>query len=990
MAENNSNQQPTSKKDKVGSTRLTPSQAMPKNNNNANNADTNNGLKPVTNSNTSSKSKNDTTGSQNNNNNNRNNRNNGRRRGGNNKNRKPQNNNQNQSANTTDGAAASTSGVAAAAAESSTTPQPTTSKNKPKRNRQRGRQRGNKDNIGNGEAVDNKDNENISASRNDQTNDIMESSKSPARKGSGKPNQGGKNTNNTNKTKNNKKKPRKKYPWRRFIPKGTVDPITLENLISLEYPPFALCADEPYVPVVWPVSEEENEEDANKKANQKPVKKSIPSEADLEELHRQRLAEQWGTVLLPLKKNEHGDLEENKGKSDAQKPAANPQSSLEPSKTIPPPSKRPYNLFDGRALAYYMVSQLQFIDPLNRRDLTRPELVNLDEYLVRHGLFTGDLKVTEAYDAKGVTLSSAGAAAATAQGQADIMQQMAQQLLNSLFTGHSVSSRRRLHDYSARENDRQQAQSFSLQEQYAALQRQEREIAQQRHAAATTSIPDDTTGVPGIQGTHGGGTGFMIIDDDENPEMRGRNDFPSLADVTNGGNSSQRYSDAGPLYSASHIADQNRGDGMMASRTSTSAAFPALPTPAVPNTAVSAATTDTVNTDNSSKKPPPKASKTLSKISKLVKKTDPEEKQRQWEAREAARKRAMMANLSFGTNPSVADPFVKLSTPLQSSVSGATEISEEQLQRNRVLAEALGVKPATQRHYSSGWARPTDGQVAIDEFGNELNAALYPHALIAAARERMPQVLKLEKKWKAFLGDDKAASLPLNPMDRPTRAVVHQYAEFWNLKTESFDPEPKRYIHCVKLLDTRMPYPLLSEAARNWSGPVHEASDHTVQQTAGQSSMSRELPPPPDRVPLQLLPRASSPSAAYRPPPTVTEKGANLAEAASSRFDGLLERERPRLELAPRTVPLELPPFEPQQEEDGYDAAEDLKNRQARLEDRRRRELEAERKKKQVLEEAFASDDEDSNAKVAATGGDSDSEWGDEPEALYTGDDDEE
>ena len=48
--------------------------------------------------------------------------------------------------------------------------------------------------------------------------------------------------------------------------------------------------------------------------------------------------------------------------------------------------RRYYHLFDGQVLAYYLVSQLQFIDPLNRRDLTRAELKNLDAYLKRHRL----------------------------------------------------------------------------------------------------------------------------------------------------------------------------------------------------------------------------------------------------------------------------------------------------------------------------------------------------------------------------------------------------------------------------------------------------------------------------------------------------------------------------------------------------------------------------------------------------------------------------
>ena len=71
-----------------------------------------------------------------------------------------------------------------------------------------------------------------------------------------------------------------------------------------------------------------------------------------------------------------------------------------------------------------MVSTLQFIDPLNRRDLTRDELLHLDRYLRLHKF--DNLNVTEAYDAKGISVSKAGATAQTAAGRAAILQQEAQ------------------------------------------------------------------------------------------------------------------------------------------------------------------------------------------------------------------------------------------------------------------------------------------------------------------------------------------------------------------------------------------------------------------------------------------------------------------------------------------------------------------------------------------------------------------------------------
>lgn len=72
------------------------------------------------------------------------------------------------------------------------------------------------------------------------------------------------------------------------------------------------------------------------------------------------------------------------------------------------------HMYDSRVVAYCLVSQLQFIDPLKRRDLTHPEIANLDVYLLRHG--QGLAVVAKAYDVRGVTASSAGAAGYTDEG----------------------------------------------------------------------------------------------------------------------------------------------------------------------------------------------------------------------------------------------------------------------------------------------------------------------------------------------------------------------------------------------------------------------------------------------------------------------------------------------------------------------------------------------------------------------------------------------
>lgn len=733
----------------------------------------------------------------------------------------------------------------------------------------------------------------------------------------------------------NNKKSRKRYPWRRFIPAGTVDPITLESLVSLDYPPFALVADAPYDPVpIWPVLDKGDQ----------PSPDDGKSQVNIEELNRKRIAEQWGDVFAKSDDSED-------------------QKQTEP--TTLDPTKRHYNLYDGRALAYYIVSQLQFIDPLNRRDLTRDELINLDEYLRRHGF--KDLNVTEAYDAKGITISSAGAVAATAQGRADIMQQLARNLLNSLFGGHSTSQPAR-------------REQTSLQAQYAALQRQEQAQRQSRQQIPSGVLnPDATPFYRDADVLVSEDGGLMIIDDNENPGMR---DGDYSATMVN------------PYYSARHISARH-GSGPF---TESPDAFPALPTPSVtPSTASKPQEVPTV--DNGCNKVLGKPSKTLARITGAVKKTDPEEQQRQWEAREAARKRAMMANMSFGVDAAIINAIQQQQGLLQpppgiSLVTAQVDVSEKKLQRNMAFAEALGVKPATVRQsIKSGWARPTDNKIGIDEFRNELNTVIYPDILLSQARERMGLLLKLEKKWRSFLQDDKAASLPLNPMDKPTRIFVHHYSDFWNLKTESFDPEPRRYIHCVKLLETHMPYPLLSDAVRSWRGPSQvdctqplKASQvqQTSQQAAGQPSKSREVPPPTERVPLLANQRSFAAGEQPDSRPTPALIGAGDLDPSISRFGTLLnERERPKIELAKRTVPLELPPFEPP--EKGFDLEADILERRARQEERARRAKEAEEQKRRAIQDAFASDDEDAAGEDSSEG----SEW-EEPEVVYQGSDDEE
>jgi len=797
---------------------------------------------------------------------------------------------------------------------------------------------------------------------------------------------------------------KKKFPWRKHIPAGTVDPITLDSLLTLPYPPFALVASPPYVPVEeWPLaaattmtlpddnSNPKTCDDGDRTKATATRTQHLLRQQETEEERQQRIMrEQWGDKLSSAAAARSAEEQQQQQQNDEEAgttgaEGAAPFIGADNGKDgIDYDQKsRHYHLYDGRALAYYMVSQLQFIDPLNRRDVTRDELVNLDRYLRAHGF--RNLNVCEAYDIKGVTLSTAGAAANTAAGRAAILQQEASILLSALFGGVSVSATAPALQSSQRP---QRGRGGDLRSQYQAQE----ESDQQQHRPQQEWYEQEDTGIYG-------GAGVLVIDDDLNPGLRGS----APAFVPGGSNGA-----AGPntLWSASNIRQTHGHDASVRAHE-----FPSLEA-TVPR---SSAQQEHVQQQqqpaaSSTKKKAAPPSKTLASISSAVKKTDPEELQRQFEAREEARRRAMMSTLTFGSNPAATNAHMQPEQGIPTTITAVTDAlpTEGQLQRNKAIADALGVAPATVRSNSnlvSGWARPAGPNVEVDEFGNELNATIYPDSLIVQARERMGVLIKLEKKWTKFLLDDTSASLPLNPMDRPTRQFVHEYSQFWLMHTESFDREPNRYIHCVKLRDTRAPYPLLSEAARNWRGPqpvlqstlprapasvVSGFDDHSLQQTAGQATRGREIPPAPQRQPLPLKPRTanldvapSSFSGAVTiggaPTRTMTEPG-----TANSRFDSLSSgRERPKLHLAKRTAPLEMPPHQSiESEAQGYDVSEELRRREAKMKEKARKEQERIERQKRAVEAAFASDDERSHGRV----GDSDSEW-EEQAAVYSGGD---
>merc|ERR1711957_113106 len=192
-----------------------------------------------------------------------------------------------------------------------------------------------------------------------------------------------------------------------------------------------------------------------------------------------------------------------------------------------------------------------------------------------------------------------------------------------------------------------------------------------------------------------------------------------------------------------------------------------------------------------------------------------------------------------------------------------------------------------------------------------------------------------------------------------------------------------------------------------------------IQQTAGQVTMSSAPPPPrgalhlPEgRVPLKLEPRtlphniAAPPGAMFdiavdlytagidsnhtvdignieqkveAPMTSINaSKGpSRFPQEASPRFAPLLaERdERTRLVLQPRTKPLELPPFQPSKM---IELKASMKADQKATEERNSRQAE---KTKNILESAFASDDE---GDISDSSSVEDSDW-DVGEAEYVG-----
>jgi transcriptional repressor NF-X1 len=96
------------------------------------------------------------------------------------------------------------------------------------------------------------------------------------------------------------------------------------------------------------------------------------------------------------------------------------------------------------------------------------------------------------------------------------------------------------------------------------------------------------------------------------------------------------------------------------------------------------------------------------------------------------------------------------------------------LQRNRKLAEALDIDPATH----------TDNHIP------------YSDTTLKLFRENMAWAQEQERELRVFAGSPEEKRLRFKPMPAHQRAFIHSLAEDFGLDTESMDPEPHRHV-CI-------------------------------------------------------------------------------------------------------------------------------------------------------------------------------------------------
>ena len=469
--------------------------------------------------------------------------------------------------------------------------------------------------------------------------------------------------------------------------------------------------------------------------------------------------------------------------------------------------------FDGHVLAYYLVSQLQFIDPLNRRALLQSELESLDDYLRQFRLGTANtveaFRTSEAKKREKGERGEAGSAGSAER--AERMQADARSLLVSLFDDRK-RERQGGGGGGGRRQVQEQVQRMSVRQLEERRRREDPSVAFREEYEAAN-------GMAGISSQ----AGMTVIDDDVHPGLRGGN-------INNTGISPSSYGTS-PLPPPPNVLDQAFPTLQSVAPVRTELPLPPPPLPLLP------------------------ASRGIAAISGAVARTDPAEVARQRAARDAAVLKAQMTRRG-GYEGDGRDDVRRDDSdrPDYGAVAeggrDAAEISGGQIERNQRFASAFGIQPGAQRpnsmnsmaantgrfygdgpdgkgnydHNGGGGENPNRGSGPASsgsgpaDFAAELLTPTYSEPLLRWSRDDPGAVLKLERRWCEFIADPAAASCQLKPMLKPERILVHEYSDHWRLHTQSFDPEPRRYLSAVKMKDTRVPQALLSEAGRNWNG----------------------------------------------------------------------------------------------------------------------------------------------------------------------------
>jgi len=445
-----------------------------------------------------------------------------------------------------------------------------------------------------------------------------------------------------------------------------------------------------------------------------------------------------------------------------------------------------YHLFDGRVLAYYLVSQMQFIDPLNRRDLSTAELNHLDCYLKEYMLIPRNRRknkkkvgvVMEAYKSKeqAGAVNEAGQAAQSEHARADAMQRDATEILHALFSGNN-GSHSRTQPHNSTSHSSRSGPSSSFITQFEREHREEERSFRTRLAATQhtrnggyetqglriidedshpelagdvvqavntnhASMPmgshhhdnyygESRQGHDAITNSAHSSTGIVVIDEDRFPALHGQssNSIMGVSHTSNGQFNERRIGQVSPLSSTQSNLN----------------AFPSL------ETATRIDSFSNINgqpTSSMNLKWSNNISSSLKRISNLVKPTDRKEVAKQRRARDNARRMLEVSQLTYeeailhdqGHSSEVVDSMDDMSEQINLS-QPPVAVNEAKIERNRNLADALGVKSAAKRQSDCmrGWSRlsTTGNHTLFDEFQSELTMADYPDSLKREAKENI-------------------------------------------------------------------------------------------------------------------------------------------------------------------------------------------------------------------------------------------------------------